>query len=198
MHYIINLPCDRDIIERLNIGDTVEINGIIVTSRDRAHKFYYEAIAKGVNNGIISQVKKYIRDGAIYHCGPIINTEKNMVISAGPTTSIREEPYEEKVIEFFLPSLIIGKGGMGEKTLDALNKYRSAYISFIGGAGSFYAKNMEILDVLCSDFGMPEAIWVLKVKNLFGIVTMDSKKNNLHEKIKKDSEKIYENLIEKV
>jgi len=143
----------------------------------------------------MTKIKNYIKNGAIYHCGPIVDMNSKKVISAGPTTSIREEPYEDKVIEFFRPAFIIGKGGMGIKTLNALNEFNSAYIHFVGGAGSYYANNIRIIDFFCVEFGMPEAIWVFEVKELFGIVTMDNKKNNLHEKIRKESKKIYDNLI---
>ena len=195
MRYKIDLPIsDRNIVKDLRVGDEVYLSGIVVTSRDMAHKFYYENIDNPKFRDLLDKIKNYVNNGAIYHCGPITDVDGKTVISAGPTTSIREEPYEYKIIEFFKPAFIIGKGGMGDLTLDALSKYSCCYLHFVGGAGSFYAEKVKIIDRFFSEFGMPESVWVLKVEELFGIVTMDSNKNDLHKKIREESKKIYTDL----
>ncbi len=183
---------NKDQLNSIKVGDIVYVNGTIATSRDMAHKYFYENLEN--DNKIINELQETLQMGAIYHCGPIINLKNNSVISAGPTTSIREEPYQADIIRLFNLSAIIGKGGMGTNTLAALKKYKCVYLNAVGGAGSYYAKNLTVKNVyFLKDFGMPEAIWILEAKNLFTIATMDLNDNSKYTEIKNNSYKKLKN-----
>src|SRR5437763_16788786 len=117
-----------------------------------------------------------IRGGVIYQCGPVVMEEngKYRVVAAGPTTSIREEPYQADVIQRYGVRAVIGKGGMGAKTLAAMKEFGAVYLNGIGGAAQYYARTVrEVLDVNLMEFGIPEAMWHLRVHNFPAIVTMD-------------------------
>lgn len=194
--YELNFPVtSRSILEPIMAGDEVVVSGIIVTSRDVAHKYFTEKLKD--EPGIKDKLMPYLKGGAIYHCGPVIDLKSNAVISAGPTTSIREEPYQDKVIESFELGAVIGKGGMGEKTSAALVRNKALYLHAVGGAGSFYAQKLKVLDVLkLKEFGMPEAIWILEVKDFYTVVTMDFHGNNIHREIaEKSLERLKQALI---
>ncbi len=193
-------PISEKIIKDLHIGDEVLISGIIVTGRDMAHKYIIEKFYKEPKEDIETYKKlaKYLNNGILYHCGPVVKKEgdKYKIVSAGPTTSIREEPYEDKVIEVFNIRAIIGKGGMGEKTQKALSKHKAVYLSAVGGAGSLIAKSIKnVLGILKIEFGLPEAFWILEVENLKAIVTMDSYNQSLHKKIEEESRKKFYQII---
>jgi len=168
----INAPYKQDDILKLNAGDKVLINGTIFTARDKAHRFLLEENFENIKNSII------------YHCGPII--KNNEVISAGPTTSARMNPYTPKIIEKYGIKAIIGKGGMDVSVLDAL-KGKAVYFSGIGGVGVLYANSIKLKNGFKKEFGMPEAIWEFEVKDFPVIVTMDSKGNSLYEDIYQSS-----------
>lgn len=185
---------DLEIFAGIRTGDEVKINGIIITSRDMAHKYYVEKITQEPE--IFSQLKPYLKNGAIYHCGPVISLENRTVLSAGPTTSMREEPYQTKVIELFGLKAVIGKGGMGSETQEGLQKNHCVYLNAVGGAGSYYAKSLKVIDVLkLKEFGMPEAIWILEARNFYTTVTMDFSGTNIHEQIEKKSSEQLKNLF---
>jgi fumarate hydratase subunit beta len=170
-------PLTEDDARRLRVGDKLELSGTIVTARDMAHKYLVE----GNNSPFDLNV--------IYHCGPIV---KDMtVVSAGPTTSIREEPYEATVIETFEVRAIIGKGGMGEKTQKALKRFGCVYLAAVGGAGALMAKRITaVKDVYkLEEFGMPEAFWQFEVEDMPLIVTMDSEGGNLYRRVGEESAK---------
>src|SRR5438132_13087581 len=125
-----------------------------------------------------------------YHCGPVVAKEGDgwRVTAAGPTTSIREEPYQADVIKRFGVKAVIGKGGMGAKTLAALKEFGAVYLNAIGGAAQFYARTIERVDgVSLLEFGTPEAMWHLTVKDFPAIVTMDAHGNSLHKDIERES-----------
>jgi len=185
---------DKSILQEIQTGDTVFVNGIIVTSRDMAHKFYTEKLSS--NDPLFLELSAFLKNGLIYHCGPVIDLKRQKVLSAGPTTSIREEPYQDKVIQSFDLAGIIGKGGMGEKTLQALHENTALYLHAVGGAGSFYGESLKVLKVfMLEEFGMPEAVWVLEARNFYTIVTMDSHEKSLHNEIEKISSNKLETLI---
>ena len=127
----------------------------------------------------------------IYHCGPVMAKDKDgqwTVKAAGPTTSIREEPYQGDIMKKFGIRAVIGKGGMGPKTLKALNEHGGVYLNAIGGAAQYYAdciKSVDGVDLL--DFGIPEAMWHLGVEGFTAVVTMDSHGNSLHADVQKSS-----------
>jgi fumarate hydratase class I len=178
----------------------------MVTARDAAHKFliehFIEKEAAPEEKDLYDKLCKILDGGMIYHCGPVVAEEngKYRFVAAGPTTSTREEPYESRVIEKFGVRGIIGKGGMGDQTLAACGKFKSVYLHAVGGAASLIANSVEeVLDVYLKDeLGVPEAFWVLKVKDFDAVVTMDSHGNSLHKTVEKASKEIFNNLIEEI
>jgi len=197
---------DEDILS-LHVGDMVEITGIGITARDTAHKYMVEVlINKKVNLTeedirIYNDLKATLRGGFIYHSGPIVRRdgEKWRFLASGPTTSIRIEAYQPRVIEEFGVKVIIGKGGMGELTLEACKRHRAVYLHGVGGAGVLNAEAVvEVMDVFKKDeFGLPEAIWKIRVEKFTGIVTMDAHGNNLYRDIQKKTEEVFQDLLKK-
>jgi fumarate hydratase subunit beta len=162
-----------EIIEKISMGDIVYFSGILFTMRDMAHLRAVELLRKG------EYLPFDLKNRVIYHCGPLLKGLK--VVSAGPTTSMRMEELEEELIRLTGLKGIVGKGGMGEKTLNALKKYHCIYMEFPGGAGALAAKQIKnVKEVYWRDLGDPEAVWVFEVKD-FGpcIVTMDSRGNKI-------------------
>jgi fumarate hydratase subunit beta len=189
----LELPIDEATIRSLHIGDEVLLNGIIVTARDAAHKVMVTEKPKDLH--------PLLKDGAIYHCGPIVKKlgEKYQFTSAGPTTSIREEPFEADVIKEYCVRGIIGKGGMGKKTLEALNGFGAVYFHTVGGASAELARLVtEVIEVRRLDLGTPEAFWVVRVKDFPCTVTMDSHCNSLHDCIEAESKKVLDQLTGRV
>ena len=176
----INLPVSEGDIRRLKVGDEVLISGTIATGRDNAHKWMVEKKP--------AFLKKVLEGSFIYHCGPIVEKlagGKYRVVSAGPTTSMREEPYQSEVIEMYGLRGIIGKGGMGKKTLDTLKKFGAVYAHATGGIAVALADAIkEVKGVyMLEEFGTPEAMWILEVKDFPCIISMDSHGNSLHEDV---------------
>ncbi|MCF6095347.1 fumarate hydratase [Microaerobacter geothermalis] len=177
---VLQTPLTEEQVRNLRVGDVVIINGPIYTGRDALHKYLMDHDAPVDLNGAV-----------IYHCGPVMLKDKNgkwQVKAAGPTTSIREEPYQGDVMKKFGIRAVIGKGGMGAKTLAALKEHGGVYLNAIGGAAQYYAEcitNVDGVDFL--EFGVPEAMWHLRVKNFAAIVTMDSHGNSLHADVEKSS-----------
>jgi fumarate hydratase class I len=133
-----------------------------------------------------------LHGAVLYHCGPVMLREGETwtVKAAGPTTSIREEPYQSHVIREYGVRAVIGKGGMGKKTLAALKESGAVYLNGIGGAAQFYARSIEkVLGVHLMEFGVPEAMWHLRVNNFVAIVTMDAHGNSLHADIEEETGK---------
>ncbi|MFX1533012.1 MAG: FumA C-terminus/TtdB family hydratase beta subunit [Promethearchaeota archaeon] len=194
--YKLKTPISEETIRKLKINDTIYITGIIVTARDSAHRRALEFFKKGEKMPID------LKGLGIFHCGPIIKKEegKFITIAAGPTTSTRMEIFEDDFIKNFKPRVIIGKGGMGKRTTDAMQKYGGVYGAFTGGAAILASNAMKkVKDVAWVDLGMPEALWILEVEN-FGPLTVaiDSHGNNLFENVEKKVEqkrkKIYRML----
>jgi fumarate hydratase class I len=176
-------PIDEETIRSLSAGDEVLISGIVFTGRDAVHKYLAGggALPKGVD----------LSGGVIYHCGPVVVEKDGVytITAAGPTTSSREEPYQADILEKFGVRGVIGKGGMGAKTLAACERFGAVYLHAVGGAAQVYAACIEgVEDVHFKDeFGVPEAIWVVRVKDFPAIVTMDSKGNSLHKDVSESS-----------
>jgi fumarate hydratase class I len=129
-----------------------------------------------------------MRGSVLYHCGPVMLKQGDgwAVKAAGPTTSSREEPYQATIIEKYGVRAVIGKGGMGPKTLAALQKSGAVYLNAIGGAAQFYARTVEkVLGVNLMEFGIPEAMWHLRVNKFAAIVTMDSHGASLHAEVER-------------
>jgi fumarate hydratase class I len=171
----LNFPLTEQDILDLKIGDRVLLSGEIFTGRDLIHHY---VVAENQNLPID------ISNSAIYHCGPVMKKESKtwQVIAAGPTTSIREEPYQAAFIKKTKIRGIIGKGGMGQKTLAALKLEKAVYFHAIGGAAAIYASKIsQVINVhYLNEFGIPEALWQMKIKDFPVIVTMDAHGNSLH------------------
>jgi tartrate/fumarate subfamily iron-sulfur-dependent hydro-lyase beta chain len=191
----LNIPITEEQILSLHAGDAVAISGIGTTGRDAAHKYLVENLIEGKrplsadDQRIYDELKKIYRGGAIYHSGPILRNADGRwsIVSSGPTTSIRDEIYEDKVIKHFGLRVVIGKGGMGSRTLAACKAHKAAYVHGIGGAGVTNAQAMvEVLDVFKKEeFGLPEAFWKIRFDHFPGIVTMDAHGRSLHEELDK-------------
>ncbi|WP_188067889.1 fumarate hydratase [Brevibacillus brevis] len=177
---VLQAPISEEQIRSLRVGDVVIINGEMHTGRDALHSYLMDHDCPVDLNG-----------GIIYHCGPVMLKDEAgewHVKAAGPTTSIREEPYQGEIIKKFGIRAVIGKGGMGAKTLKALNEHGAVYLNAIGGAAQYYAECLEKVEgVDFMEFGIPEAMWHLRVKGFAAIVTMDSHGNSLHADVEKAS-----------
>ncbi|AST90023.1 fumarate hydratase [Sutcliffiella cohnii] len=177
---VLTAPITEEQIRELKVGDVVRITGRMYTGRDAIHKYLMDNDAPVDLNGQI-----------IYHCGPVMMKDEDgnwHVKAAGPTTSIREEPYQGDIMKKFGVRAVIGKGGMGAKTLAALKEHGGVYLNAIGGAAQYYAdciKGVDGVDLM--KFGIPEAMWHLNVEDFTAVVTMDSHGNSLHEDVEKTS-----------
>jgi fumarate hydratase subunit beta len=180
----LEFPFTEEKVRALKVGDQVGLSGRVFTGRDAVHKYLHEGgkLPDGVS----------FQDGIIYHCGPVVLKDDNgewKVTAAGPTTSIREEPYQWQIIRDFGVRGVIGKGGMADKTLAACKEYGCVYLHGIGGAAQVLAECItRVIDVhMLEEFGSPEAIWELEVKDFPVVVTMDSHGNSLHADVLKTS-----------
>jgi len=149
---------------------------------------------------VYEAIQPIFKESLIYHCGPVVSgldTGDYKFVAAGPTTSIREEPYQSEVMHHFNMRGVIGKGGMGANTLQACQDLPAAYFHAIGGAATLIAESVEeVIGVYKLDFGVPEAIWVLKVNRFPVVVTMDSHGNSIHEDVERTSLEKLKALIE--
>ncbi len=185
---ILNSPLSEANIRALKVGDVVMLNGKMFTGRDAVHKYLHEGGRLDV-----------IKNGVIYHCGPVVIEKDGQykVMAAGPTTSIREEPYQGEIIKKFGLKAVIGKGGMGEKTRRACQDYGAVYLHGIGGAAQIYAQCVTNVDgVYLQEFGSPEAVWELTVKDFPAVVTIDSHGNSIHADVLDESFKKFKEILE--
>lgn len=175
-------PITEEQIRALNVGDVVSITGRMYTGRDAIH---HHLMGEGVEAPVD------LNGQIIYHCGPVMAKDENdnwVVKAAGPTTSIREEPYQGDIMKRYGIRAVIGKGGMGPKTLKALEEHGGVYLNAIGGAAQYYADCIKSVDgVDLMEFGIPEAMWHLGVEDFTAVVTMDSHGNSLHADVDKSS-----------
>ena len=185
-------PITEEQIRELRVGDVVSISGMMYTGRDAIHHHLSSHDDAPVDlNGQV-----------IYHCGPVVVKDKDgkyEIKAAGPTTSIREEPYQGDIMKKFGIRAVIGKGGMGAKTLKALEEHGGVYLNAIGGAAQYYARCIkEVKGVDFLEFGIPEAMWHLQVEDFKAVVTMDSHGNSLHQEVDQDSLQKLATMAEKV
>ncbi len=183
----------RETVLSLKTGDMVLINGRIITGRDKLHKFLFnEKPSK-------EQIPFDLEGTILYHCGPIVKkTSKGYVfVAGGPTTSMRVEMYEYRIISEYGIRGVMGKGGMGNQTLNALKENGCVYLNTIGGAAVYLADKVKGVAGVWKfeEFGMTEAMWILDVKDFPAIVTMDAYGRSLHEEINKDSYRELKKLI---
>ncbi len=203
----LTIPLSPEDIQSLHTGDTVTLTGVIATGRDAVHSWLVETFIdktrepSGDDMEVYQAIQPILNESAIYHCGPVVSgleSGEYKFVAAGPTTSIREEPYQSKVIHHFNLRGVIGKGGMGPKTLAACQEAPAAYFHAMGGAATLIAQSVEeVIDVYKLDFGVPEAIWVLRVKQFPVVVSMDAHGNSIHEEVEQASTKAFQELIAK-
>jgi fumarate hydratase class I len=182
-------PISEEQIRTLKVGDSVAISGLVYTGRDAVHKYLHEGgeLPEGVN----------LEGGIIYHCGPVVVKDETgdwQVTAAGPTTSIREEPYQAGIMKKFGVCGVIGKGGMGTKTLAGCAENGGVYLHAIGGAAQVLAEHItQVGNVyFLEEFGSPEAIWELEVDQFPAVVTMDSHGKSLHAEVAEASQAVLE------
>lgn len=201
----ITIPIPPETIRDLHTGDTVALTGVLATGRDAVHKWMIDTFIRktrepvGDDLEVYEAIKPIFKESLIYHCGPVVSgldTGDYKFVAAGPTTSIREEPYQSEVMRHFDMRGVIGKGGMGANTLQACQDVPAAYFHAIGGAATLIAESVEeVIGVYKLDFGVPEAIWVLKVNKFPVVVTMDSHGKSIHEDVEKASMEKFKSLI---
>lgn len=181
----IHTPISESVIRSLRVGDEVLLSGRVVLSRDMGHKYMVEQKPEWL--------RPLLEEAVIYHCGPVVKRAEDgtwSFVSSGPTTSMREEPYQAAVLETYHVRGIIGKGGMGSKTSEGLRKVGACYFHATGGAGALLAscvKRVEDVKML-EEFGSPEAFWIVQVEDFPLVVTMDSYGASLHQQVQEASE----------
>jgi fumarate hydratase class I len=201
----LTLPFTDDAIRELKVGDPILLSGVMVTGRDAVHKWMVETFIKktrppqGDDLAVYEAIKPLLSGSAIYHCGPVVaglDTKDYRFVAAGPTTSTREEPYQGDVMRHFKIKGVIGKGGMGPKTLAACQEVPGVYLHAIGGAASLIAQTVtKVIGVYKLDFGVPEAMWVIEVKDFPAVVTMDAHGVSLHAEVEAKSKAVLEKLL---
>ena len=205
--HTLTMPLSDEAIRSLRVGDSVALNGVMVTGRDTVHKWMVDTFImktrppQGDDLEVYEAIKPLLAGSVIYHCGPVVSgldTKQYRFVAAGPTTSIREEPYQGMVMEHFNIKGVIGKGGMGPKTLKACQEVPGVYLHAIGGAASLIAQTVtRVLGVYKYDFGVPEAMWVIEVKDFPAVVTMDSHGDSLHAVVEAYSKTVLQDLFTK-
>ncbi len=187
----IHLPVSEDEIRELRVGDEVLLSGRMMTARDMAHKYMVEK-----KPAFLSEI---LNGSVIYHCGPVVREVDGNYefVAAGPTTSAREEPYQGEVIAFYKVMGIIGKGGMGPKTREALQRYGAVYFSATGGLGTVLADAVKEVEnvYMLEEFGVPEAMWVIRVEDFPVVVTMDSHGGSIHDEVLDKSRAAFEKFV---
>jgi fumarate hydratase subunit beta len=181
---VLRLPCDEATMRSFKVGDFLELEGRILTGRDSAHHWLLEHFQE--------DVAPFLKDSVIYHCGPVVKKHEDghySFVAAGPTTSAREEPFQADVIGRYGLRGVIGKGGMGPKTLAGLKQHGACYLHAVGGTAQVLARAVvEVERVFqLKEFGVPEALWVLRVENFPVVVTMDAHGGSLHAEVEKAS-----------
>jgi len=179
---LLEAPFTEEKMRALKVGDQVEITGLVFTGRDAFHKYLHDGGKPPVD----------LKNSIVYHCGPVVVKEggKWVVKAAGPTTSIREEPYQGPLMEQYGIRGVIGKGGMGPKTLEYCRKVGGVYFHAVGGAAQVLAERVIAVEGvhLAEKFGSPEAVWEFRVDRFPVVVTMDSHGGSLHEQVQAVSE----------
>jgi len=183
-------PLDEQTVRGLKSGDRVLVSGVIVTGRDQVHTY----LASGAEPPID------LTGMVLYHCGPVAVKDAQgwKITAAGPTTSMREEPYQAKVIERLRIGAVMGKGGMGPATLEAMQAHGCVYLHVTGGAAQYLARCITAVKEvhLLERFGQPEAMWVLEVQDLPALVTMDSHGESLHATVEDEATRNFKLLLD--
>ena len=188
----LNLPCDESTIRALRVGEPALLSGRIITGRDTAHHWLV--------GGYREEVAPYLKGSIIYHCGPVVRKNADGTfdfVAAGPTTSAREEPYQADVIGRYGVRGVIGKGGMFDKTRKGLVQHGAVYLHAVGGTAQSLARAVVRVERVfkLEEFGVPEAMWVIEVKDFPTVVTMDANGGSLHETIAEGSKAVLQKLL---
>jgi fumarate hydratase class I len=188
----LTLPCSEAAIRALRVGDTALLSGRMITGRDAAHHWLVSAFRE--------EVAPFLAGSVIYHCGPVVRKNPDgtyAFVAAGPTTSAREEPYQADVIGRYGIRGVIGKGGMGDKTRKGLVQHGAVYLHAVGGTAQSLARAVVCVERVfqLEAFGVPEALWVIEVKDFPTVVTMDSQGGSLHETIAETSKAVLQRLL---
>jgi fumarate hydratase class I len=201
----LTLPLNDEVIRELKVGDPISLTGTVLTGRDAVHKWMIDTFIKktrepeGDDEEVYAAIKPLLEGGAIYHCGPVVGGLESgdyRFVAAGPTTSIREEPYQGDVMRHFNLKAVIGKGGMGPKTLEACQEVPGVYLHAIGGAATLIAQSVKRVPAVHKlEFGVPEAIWVTEVMEFPVVVTMDSHGNSVHAEVEAKSRAVFKELV---
>ena len=182
-------PFSEEAVRTLRAGEIVQVFGRVFTGRDRLHKHLAEGGACPVS----------LRDGALYHCGPVVVPQDGgwRVVAAGPTTSVREEPYMAKIIAGHGVRVVIGKGGMGAATQEACARHGCVYLQAVGGAAALLAQRIRRVDGVSflDTFGATEALWQLEVEAFEAVVGIDTHGRNLFEEVKAASGAVLSKLL---
>lgn len=196
--YRLKTPVSEEEVRKLRVGDIVYLDGILITGRDQVHRRALELAAKGEKD----KVPIDLNGMALFHCGPIVKKigEEWKIFGFGPTTSARMESVEADFIKTFGVRLIIGKGGMFERTTQGMKEFGAAYLAYPGGTSAVATKAVKrVVDVHWLDLGTPEAMWVVEVEN-FGptMVAIDSHGNNLFLDVMSNAKKAAEEIYAKL
>ena len=188
----LKLPCDESAIRNLRVGETALLSGRIITGRYTAHHWLCGAFRE--------EVAPFLQGSIIYHCGPVVRKNPDgsyTFVAAGPTTSTREEPYQADVLERYGVRGVIGKGGMFDKTRKGLQKCGAVYLHAVGGTAQSLARAVVRVERVfkLEEFGVPEAMWVIDVKDFPTVVTMDSHGGSLHETVAQSSRAVLNKLL---
>ena len=188
----LTLPLAEKTVRDLEVGAGVELTGRMITGRDAAHKWLLEDYRE--------EVAPFMEGSVIYHCGPVVRQADDGTyefVAAGPTTSIREEPYQAEVIEKYGLRGVIGKGGMGLQTLAGLEKSGALYLHAVGGAAQVLAQAVKKVErvFMLEEFGVPQALWVIDVEKFPVMVTMDTRRGSLHTEVEDFSKQQFERLL---
>jgi fumarate hydratase subunit beta len=194
--YKFKTPISEEQIRKLRVNDVLYVSGTMFTARDQAHKRALEYFKQS------KSLPLSLEGLAVFHCGPIVKKKEDRwtIVAAGPTTSTRMEIFEDEFIKNFKVRVIIGKGGMGKRTTEAMAKYGAVYGAFTGGAAILAAKAIRsVKSVEWLDLGMPEAMWILEVEE-FGplAIAIDSHRNNLFEDVKRKVEENRQRIYQKL
>jgi len=183
---------DEELVTALRVGDELLISGLVYTARDRAHRYLIEEVNP-------EDLAFHLQGGVIYHCGPLVRKEHDgwRVVSAGPTTSSRMNPWTPQLLSKYGPRVILGKGGMNQTVGEALQAQKAVYCGLVGGAAVVLARAVRrVRNVyMLEDFGSPEAIWEFEVERLSALVTMDAHGGNLHADVKARSRAAYQRIL---
>jgi len=177
---VLRAPVTEEQVRALKVGDVVIVEGEMFTGRDQVHAHLMKHDPPVDLNGAV-----------LYHCGPVMLRQGDgwVMKAGGPTTSIREEPYEHHLISRYGLRVVIGKGGMGARTLAAMKQHGAVYLNAIGGAAQYYARTVKKVHgaSFLDEFGIPEAMWRLEVSGFMAIVTMDASGASLHDQVERDT-----------